>query len=220
MYRAGRHRDLCMMSTTFSQSSSWMATPAIFILQGTGAQTNPCTWWSCSGKDWNKAPVSQVWGNVPQFAALVSLFAFMQAHGHAAVVIIIFMVRGGLESCLSTVNYTGIAQVWDLWPALEYYLICKDGNLQTHINTGGFAPWSQRFSCFLAQGAKGRRLACPTLVSDPGLRRMCSPGVTELLCLAPAHHPQQAMNLLHTITILLKPAPHQIISPEGSLPRL
>lgn len=32
----------------------------------------------------------------------------MQAHGHAAVVIIIFMVRGGLESCLSTVITQGL----------------------------------------------------------------------------------------------------------------
>lgn len=94
-------------------------------------------------------------------AALVSLFAFMQARGHAAVVIIIFMVRGGLEGCLITVNYTGIAQVWDLGPALEYYLICKDGNLQNHINIGGFAPWSPEILLFLSSGSKGKDAGMP-----------------------------------------------------------
>lgn len=153
----------------------------------------------------------------------------MQAYGHAAVVIIMFMVRGGLESCLTTVNYTG--KVWDLWPALEYYLLCKDGNLQNHINVGFLAPWSPEILCyFLALGAKERILVCPTLVSDQGLRKMCSPGVAELwfgheLCMLPAGYlqhivPQQALNPVPQNYQLAKASPYQIILPEGSLPHL
>lgn len=68
----------------------------------------------------------------------------MEAHEHAAVLIIKFMVRSGSESCLMSVNYTG--KVWDLWPALEYCLLPKDGDLQTHTNLGVLPLEAQRFS--------------------------------------------------------------------------
>lgn len=89
---------------------------------------------------------------------------------------------------------------------------------------------AQRFCYFLALGAKERILVCPTLVSDQGLRKMCSPGVAELwfgheLCMLPAgslQHivPQQALNPVPQNYQLAKAGPYQIILPEGSLPHL
>lgn len=118
-----------------------MPAPAIFILQGTGRQ-NLALGVVAVAKTGTKLQCHKseiVSHSLLLNTPFVSLFLHsLQAHGHVAVVIITFMVRGGSESCLSTGNYTG--KVWDLWPALEYYLLFKDGNLQNHVNIGGFAP--------------------------------------------------------------------------------
>lgn len=211
MYRAGKHNDLCMMSTTFSQLYSWMPAPAIFILQGIGRQ-NLALGAVAVAETGTKLQChkSEIMSHSLLLnAAFVSPFAFLQAYGHAAVVIIIFLVRGGLESCLSTGNYTG--KVWDLWPILIIISFVRMATYKNHINIGGSCLLEPRDSllflclcCFLAQGAKGRILACPTLVSDQGLRKVCPLAVTELhfgawtlpgsSWISPAHHPQQAKN--------------------------
>lgn len=118
-----------------------MPEPAIFTLQGTGRQ-NLALGAVTVAKSGTKLQChkSEIMSHTLLLnAAFVSLFLHsLQAYGHAAVVIITFMVKGGSKSCLSTGNYTG--KVWDLWPALDYYLLHKDGNLQTHVNIEGFAP--------------------------------------------------------------------------------
>lgn len=140
MYRAGKHSDLCMMSTIIFLNA---CTSNIYSARNWETKQNLALGAVAVAKTGTKLQCHKpeiMSHSLLLNTAFVSLFALMEAYGHAVVVIIIFMVRGSSESCLSTVNDTG--KVWDVWPAPEYNVLRKNGDLQNHISIGGFALWS------------------------------------------------------------------------------